>query len=241
MPPPDAALDALLQNPVPSALRGPLRDFGTVRGGAAVFAADVSPFAGLPPGPTAGDWAHLTALCEPGRQLALVHAGERAPALPAGWERVLELPGVQMDGGGVTGEPDDEAVVLGPGDRAEMADLADRTRPGPWLARTAELGTFLGIRHDGRLIAMAGERLRFDAGPGARAREISAVCTDPEFRGKGLAGRLVRAVAAGMLARGERPLLHASAANTGAIRLYRALGFTEARAMRFELLRTPER
>ena len=81
---------------------------------------------------------------------------------------------------------------------------------------------------------MAGERLRI---PGWT--EISAVCTDPSARGRGLAARLVRAVAAGIVARGDRPMLHAASSNENALRLYRALGFVESGPMHFDLLRTP--
>ena len=240
----DDPLDAVLRNPVPAALSGPQRAFGAVRGGAARFHPEISPFAGLPLDPTGGDWADLAALCDPGSEVVVVRAGDAPPVLPAGWELVHRFAGVQMDGAAVPGEPDADAVELGPGDRAAMADLTGRTRPGPWLERTAELGRYVGIRHDGRLIAMAGERMRIEphgSGPAVTGgvTEISAVCTDPEFRGKGLARRLVNAVAAGIVARGVRPVLHASAANEGAIRLYRAMGFTLTRAMRFDLLRTP--
>lgn len=228
------ALDLALLNPVPAALDGRLRAFGTVRGGAARFDPDVSPFAGLPLDPAPGDWADLAALCGPGREVAVVRAGDGPPAPPQGWVLERRFAGVQMDGAAVPGEPDDDAVELGLDDRAAMAELTERTRPGPWLPRTAELGRYLGIRHDGRLVAMAGERLRV---PGAT--EISAVCTDPEFRGRGLARRLVNAVAAGITARAERPVLHASADNEDAIRLYRAMGFTVSTSMRFDLLRTP--
>ena len=235
-----ADLDAALRNPVPDTLNGRLREFGTVRGRAARFAPDVSPFGGMPLHPEDGDWADLAALCGPGEPVVLVRAGDGPPALPIGWRLERAFPGVQMDGSAAPGEPDDDAIALGPADRAEMADLTARTEPGPWLARTAELGRFLGIRHDGRLVAMAGERMRLGGTGGAGATEISAVCTDPLFRGKGLAGRLVRAVIAGIVARGERPLLHASAVNTGAIRLYRQMGFEVSREMRFDLLRTPD-
>lgn len=231
-------LDAALRNPVPDALTGRLREFGSVRGRAARFAPDVSPFGGMPLHPTDDDWSDLAALCGPGNQVVLVRTGDGPPALPAGWLLDRAFPGVQLDGSAAPGEPDDDAVELGPADRAEMAELTARTEPGPWLARTAELGRFLGVRHDGRLVAMAGERMRL-GGPGAGATEISAVCTDPEFRGKGMAGRLVRAVIAGIVARGDRPVLHASAVNTGAVRLYRNMGFEVSRDMRFDLLRTP--
>ncbi|WP_245773718.1 GNAT family N-acetyltransferase [Pseudonocardia ammonioxydans] len=244
----DDPLDAVLRNPVPAALTGPQRAFGAVRGAAARFHPEVCPFAGLPLDPTGDDWADLAALCDPGSEVVVVRAGDVPPVLPAGWELVQRFAGVQMDGAAVPGEPDVDAVELGPADHAAMAELTGRTRPGPWLDRTAELGRYVGFRHDGRLIAMAGERMRIGPdGGGAAATggvtggvtEISAVCTDPEFRGKGLARRLVNVVAAGIVARGERPVLHASAANEGAIRLYRAMGFTLTRAMRFDLLRTP--
>jgi len=102
-----------------------------------------------------------------------------------------------------------------------MLDLVARAQPGPFRKRTIDLGRYLGIRtEDGRLVAMAGERLRM---PGWT--EVSAVCTDPEFRGKGLGARLTLAVAAGILARGELPFLHTVHDNDNAIRLYERLGF----------------
>lgn len=97
------------------------------------------------------------------------------------------------------------------------------------------MGVYLGIRRDGRLVAMAGERLH---PPGWT--EISAVCTDPAFRRRGLATRLVRAVAAGIRARGETPFLHAAADNTEAIRLYESLGFRLRREVMFGTVRVPE-
>ncbi|MBX3480282.1 MAG: GNAT family N-acetyltransferase [Caulobacter sp.] len=109
---------------------------------------------------------------------------------------------------------------LGPADAADMLDLATVTQPGPFRARTGELGGFVGVREGGRLIAMAGERLRPDG-----FTEVSGVCTAPDQRGRGLAGALMRVVASEILARGELPFLHSYAHNTGAIRLYESLGF----------------
>jgi predicted GNAT family acetyltransferase len=134
--------------------------------------------------------------------------------------RVGGLPGVQMVDAGVAGEPDPAAVRLGEADVPEILDLVRRTNPGPFAERTIELGDYLGIRDGGRLVAMAGERFKV---PGWT--EVSAVCTDPGFRGRGLAARLVRAVVAGIRARDERPYLHAASINTGAIKLYERLGF----------------
>ncbi len=103
-----------------------------------------------------------------------------------------------------------------------MLALVERTRPGPFSRRTVELGTYLGHRSepDGRLVAMAGERVH-----PAGYTEMSAVCTDAEVRKLGLATRLIRAVAAGIEARGETPILHVLADNHSAIRVYEALGF----------------
>jgi ribosomal protein S18 acetylase RimI-like enzyme len=154
--------------------------------------------------------------------------------VPDGWEVIFTLDGVQMVDDGIPAAPDPEAVVLGPADVPEMLALVERTRPGPFRPRTIAMGTYLGVRRGGRLIAMAGERLH---PPGWT--EISAVCTDAEHRGEGLATRLVLAVAAGIRERGDTPFLHASAANVNAIRLYTALGFRLRRTLRFGAVRTP--
>ncbi len=110
--------------------------------------------------------------------------------MPAGWEVTERIEGVQLVDDGLAAAPEPEAVRLGPADVPEMLDLVARTRPGPFLPRTVELGTYLGIRRDGALIAMAGQRLH---PPGWT--EISAVCTDPAFRGGARPPRLIRAVA----------------------------------------------
>jgi predicted GNAT family acetyltransferase len=113
-----------------------------------------------------------------------------------------------------------DILTLTDDDAPEMLELATLTEPGPFLARTHRMGTFLGIRIGGRLAAMAGERMRF---PGYT--EVSGVCTHPEFRGRGLARRLSAAVAAAIEARGEQPFLHAWKTNQAAISLYEGLGF----------------
>ncbi|MFD0522550.1 GNAT family N-acetyltransferase [Paractinoplanes durhamensis] len=126
-----------------------------------------------------------------------------------------------------------EAVRLTGADVPEILDLIERTRPGPFRTRTIELGTYLGLRRGGALIAMAGERLHPTGWT-----EISAVCTDPAFRGQGLATALVRAVAAGIRERGETPFLHTAAANRTAIRLYESIGFQLRRPTSFARYRT---
>jgi predicted GNAT family acetyltransferase len=115
-------------------------------------------------------------------------------------------------------------VVLGEADAAEMLDLALLTKPGPFRPLTHRLGRFIGVREDGRLIAMAGERMRM---PGFA--EVSGVCTHPDWRGRRLAGHLMRIVMQAMVERGDTPFLHAYADHDRTIALYRTLGF-EVRA-----------
>lgn len=191
---------------------------------------DVSPSCALPLDPTARDWADVGALVGPGAMIVLA----ADPLPPAGWEVALSLPGVQLVLDGVGTAPDDEAVRLTAEDVPDMLSLAGRTRPGPFLPRTIELGGYVGIRRHGELVAMAGERMH---PPGWT--EISAVCTDASQRGQGLAGRLVRAVAHGILARGETPFLHTTADNTRAIRLYESLGFGLRRQVTFQGVLVP--
>ncbi|KPI20377.1 FR47 domain protein [Actinobacteria bacterium OK074] len=222
----------VLDNPALAALTGPHAHFAERRGRVLRYPADVSPWLGVPDRLEAGDWADLAALLGPGTDAPFAgFAGEP----PAGWEVTFDLPGVQLVDDGLVTAPDPEAVRLGPADVPEMLDLVARTKPGPFLPRTVEMGTYLGIRHEGALVAMAGERLH---PPGWT--EISAVCTDAEFQGRGLATRLVRAVAHGIRERGETPFLHTGAGNTGAIRLYEALGFRLRRRSRFLVARVPE-
>lgn len=111
-------------------------------------------------------------------------------------------------------------VDLTEDDAPAMYELAMLTRPGPYVAHTNRLGGFIGVKEDGRLVAMAGERMKM---PGLS--EISAVCTHPDHRGRGHAAALMRVVGARMLTRGETPWLTAYADNAGAIALYEKLGF----------------
>ncbi len=217
--------DSTPDNFVWAALTGPQAPFAEFTGAAARFRPDVAPFAALadPADPQA--WADLAKLVGPDGLAVL----PGVTAVPAGWREIGRTPGVQLVGtAGLRPEPVPEAVPLGLADVPEMLDLVARTKPGPFEERTVELGGYLGIRDGGRLVAMAGERLR----PPGRA-EISAVCTDPAYRGRGLAGRLVRAVAAGISARGETPFIQAAEHNVGAIRLYGALGFAHHRNIVF--------
>ena len=221
----------VLDNPGRASLLGAHARFAESVGGVVRYHPEVSVFVSLPPQPGEQDWRDAAKLLGPGGLLPT--AGDE-PTPPPGWEQVLRIPGVQMVDEGLRTEPDPQAVRLGPGDVPEMLALVEHAKPGPFLPRTVELGTYLGIRHEGRLIAMAGERLH---PPGWT--EISAVCTHADFRGRGLATRLVRAVAHGIRERGETPFLHTSAENVTAIRLYEALGFRLRRTVVFAGYRVP--
>jgi predicted GNAT family acetyltransferase len=135
---------------------------------------------------------------------------------------------------GERGEAEFEVTALTEADAAAMRALAHQTRPGPFAERTHELGDFIGVKLDGELVAMAGERMRPEG-----FCEVSGVCTVPEHRGKGYAAGLMRIVARRILARGETPFLHAYASNLGAIRLYQTLGFVLRRPLVGTILTRP--
>lgn len=214
-----------LDNPSWSSLTGPHAHFAERRGRILRYPPDVTPWLALPDETDAQDWADVAALAGPGASVAITAFHEPPPA---DWEIVFHAEGVQMVDDSVDAAPDPEALLLGPADVPEMLELVERTRPGPFLPRTVELGTYLGIRRSGVLVAMAGERLHPTGWT-----EISGVCTDDSVRGQGLATRLIRAVAHGIKERGETPFLHAAASNTGAVRLYESLGFVLRRRTAF--------
>ncbi|MFG2358871.1 GNAT family N-acetyltransferase [Streptomyces sp. NPDC048521] len=220
----------LLDNAVWAALDGPHAHLAERVGRAARYRPETYAFAALADPSDPAAWADLHTLVGPGNTVRI----KPVERVPDGWQVVGGGEGVQLVGTALRAEPAPEAVRLGPADVPEILDLVARTRPGPFLRRTVEMGTYLGIRHEGRLIALAGERLRL---PGWT--EISAVCTDPEHRGRGLATRLVRAVAAGIRDRGDTPFLHAAADNARAIRLYESIGFTLRRRSRIVQVRAP--
>lgn len=115
-----------------------------------------------------------------------------------------------------------EFIELGEADSPEMVALTALTKPGPFGTRTHEMGTYLGIRKEGKLVAMAGERMKLP-----RYTEISAVCTHPDHLGHGYAGFLMTILAEQIRGRGEVPFLHVRPENTRAIGLYERLGFTK--------------
>jgi GNAT superfamily N-acetyltransferase len=169
-----------------------------------------------------GGWAALADLVGPGGGTVLFR--REVPALPPGWRAALRGVGNQfvawslpdIDGAGAP-----PIVDLGPDDAERMLALATLTRPGPYALRTSELGHFVGVYEDGELVAMAGERLQL-----LGYTEVSAVCTHPDARGRGLAALLTHRVGTNIRARGDIPFLHVAEGNDGARRVYERLGFS---------------
>lgn len=228
-----------LDNPAYSALTGPHRRFAESLGaGVLRYPADVCPFFGVPyPIP---DWHDPQLLASVSGAMVTMIGRTADSDMPAEWPIVFDTAGVQMvldeaapaDAAEIPGF---EPIRLTDSDVPEMIDLVERTRPGPFFGRTIDMGVYLGVRHDDKLVAMAGERLRPSG-----FTEISAVCTDPAFRGRGLGAMLVLRVAEQIRARGEGPFLHAAASNTNAIALYEHLGFQLRRRFWFRSARVPE-
>ncbi|HEY5820523.1 MAG TPA: GNAT family N-acetyltransferase [Propionibacteriaceae bacterium] len=218
-----------------ASLTGPHARFAEGTGLARRYHSEVSPFAALASFEDEQAWRDLHRLYGDGEIVVLAGPPGFSAALPSGWVVEAAIPGVQLVATeAFASRPDDEAFAIGAEDAPEAVDLVARTEPGPFRPKTHTLGTYLGLRRGGRLVALAGERMH---PPGWS--EISAVCTDPDHRRQGLATRLIRAVCHEIRARGETPFLHTMATNVRAIDLYLDLGFELRRNVEFAGLRTP--
>jgi predicted GNAT family acetyltransferase len=211
--------DHPLDNPVWSSLT--TRHAHLAQGGALArrYPPDISPIAGLPDaGPD--NVAALESLVGIGEDAGV--AMRPAPVLPPNWEVLQDARITQMvhSERAPLPEGDVEATPLGEADVAEMLALVELTKPGPFRPRTVELGRYIGIREQGRLLAMAGERMWT-----GDFREVSAVCTHPDAEGRGHARALIGRVVNRMLRAGETPFLHVMSANARAIDVYLRLGF----------------
>jgi ribosomal protein S18 acetylase RimI-like enzyme len=184
------------------------------------FQTEIGPFAATADASDAAA-ASLAAIIPADGDISLLEPSPPSP--PSNVEIAFTAPGVQMITNGFTRTASKDLPIepLSEADAAEMLALALLTRPGPFRARTHRLGRFIGIRDNGKLIAMAGERLQTD-----EFIEISGVCTHPDYRSRGYGAALLTTVGQRILDEGKTPFLHAYASNTGAIALYRSLGFT---------------
>ena len=223
-----AAEEGALDNPIWAALTTAHRRLA--RGNEAVrrYPAEIAPFAAF-----AEETSRAT---EDLRSLAI--DGPVALFTPApvaaidGLEVELQAPILQMAFAGAPGAFSAAFETLGAADAPAMLELTALTKPGPFFPRTHELGQYIGVRHGGRLVAMAGERMRFD-----RFTEISAVCVRPEHRGKGYAQMLIMALVKAIADRGEVAFLHVFDSNRNAIALYQRLGFVARAALQVTVLR----
>jgi ribosomal protein S18 acetylase RimI-like enzyme len=220
--------DPRLENPAYTALSGAQARFGQRSGRVLRYRADVAPFLALPSDASREDWRDAIELIPLGAVAATVNDGSPPPD---SFKVTHTFEVVQMVEEDLRGAHDPEALILGSADVPEMLELVRLTEPGPFLERTIELGRYVGIRYDGALVAMGGERMHFDGWT-----EISAVCTAPGHRGHGLATRLVSTLAADIQERSEHVFLHVLTDNTNAIRLYTELGFRVGRRRTISVL-----
>jgi GNAT superfamily N-acetyltransferase len=216
---------AELDNPFWSALRSRHRDIALCGGEAARYPAQFAPFLGV-----ASAQAEVADAID-----ALVGADESvyllgvAPALPHGWVLDAFAPLAQMICPAPIAVVDGPAVIgLTEAHRADVLALTALVYPHYFRPRTMELGRYFGIYQDGRLAAMIGERLGTDA-----QQEISAVCTHPDFNGRGYARRLIALLSNDNLERGRLPFLHVSHQNHRAKQLYEQLGYSHRRDIGF--------
>lgn len=223
--------DTLLDNPFWSSLQTRHAHLAMRAPGVARYPAEYAPFLGVAEAGMDADEA-LRALVAPGESIYLLGI---TPQVPAGWtlepfgplaQMVCEGPLDVADGPGL--------VALDAGHRADVLALTALVYPHYFRARTMELGRYFGIYDGARLAAMIGERL----GTGEHV-EMSAICTHPDYLGRGLASRLTAFLTNETLARGATPFLHVSPANTRAKALYEHLGYRLRAEVPFFALRRP--
>jgi ribosomal protein S18 acetylase RimI-like enzyme len=211
-----------LDNIIWNSLTGPHAKFSAGTADARRYAKGFSPMVGFRD-PERPDLAALAAFCEPGEHF---YCDIWSGPVPDGWQVDRETTMLKMVWQGAMPANDEapDATALGPEHAAQAVELATLTNPGPFGLRTIEMGEYFGYFEDSRLIAMAGERMA--AGP---MREVSGICTHPEFRGRGLARRLTSKLVHRQMRRGETPFLHVVNANAGARALYERMGFRSYR------------
>jgi GNAT superfamily N-acetyltransferase len=224
--------ERLLDNAVWHALGSGDADVAESQGCARRYRPDVSVFYGVDRLDAAG-WAGLAELAG-GSGLVVLFRTE-IEEIPPDWTQLGGGNGHQMVLTDLVPDPGSPPVrLLNADDVPQMLELVRLTKPGPFLPGTIELGSYWGVFEDGRLLAMAGERMHL---PGLS--EISAICTHPDVRRRGLGAAVTRCVANGIIERGDVPFLHVAEGNDSALRLYEQLGFVTRRVVKVEVLRPP--
>lgn len=209
---------SVLDNVIWNCLSGPHAQFATGEGSIRRYAPGFSPIVGCED-PHHPDFATLAKYCDAGDSFYVDIWSGKAPE---GWRVDQEARMCKMvwDAPAPTDDPAPDAIPLRGEHASQAVDLAKLTSPGPFGIRTPELGEYYGYFDTGRLIAMAGERMC-----AANFREVSGVCTHPDYVGRGLATRLTLKLVRHQLQRGETPFLHVMSHNTPALALYEKLGF----------------
>ncbi len=211
-----------LRNPVWFSLRTGHAHFAHGDATVAAYPADVAPFAAVPDD---GDRPSATGLALALSSGAPTYFVGRLPSLPDRLRAESCPPILQMQCERLSDSSTPPACDLRPLDDADipaMLDLTGRVFPGYFRRRTIAMGQYIGVFDANRLVAMGGERLFAD-----RYREVSGICTDPSYLGRGYAGAIVRKLVESMVDRGLFPILHLSPANTRAHQLYQSLGFVD--------------
>ena len=232
LPMPDTSL---LDNPIWNSLSTEHAALALGDGRARRYPVEIGPLAGMPD-TSRESYEALREVVGNGGIVGLFL--QEPPAPPPGWKMLRDGTMYQMicfdaelpDSAALA--PGAEIVRLTPEDVPAMVELAHLTEPGPFNIRTPELGTFFGVKWDGRLVAMAGERLRLP-----QFVEISAVCTHPDARGRGYGSALTATVVRHIRGNGRTPILHLFAANQAALRVYSGLGFTVRRTLELAMMR----
>ena len=224
-------MNNLLENPVYNALSS--GDSSLSRGNDSVkyFDEAVSPFAGFDTGNQHG-FEELHSLLPAGRKI--LYANPLEIKTPEGWKLQHHIKGLQFvyAGNAMPAGDFSNVIKLSENHIDQMVNLAMRTKPGPFASRTIEFGHYHGIFDGDKLVAMTGQRLHVD-----NCSEISAVCTDPLYTGKGYAGTLMLHQLNLILQEGQVPFLHVRADNERAIALYKRLGFQVSRPMQFYFMK----
>jgi len=213
----------LLDNPIWSSLTTDHAHFALLSAGglhAHRYPAQVAPFAAVPE-PGAAPARELAGIVDAGESVYVVGV---APEFDNGWTLLSRSKIVQMvwQGQADVRTKDEDIVRLSGDDTEDMVELTTLVFPGFFRPQTPQMGRYFGIRRDGMLAAMAGERMSVTG-----YREISAVCTHPQFTGRGYAARLMVLLIDLILERGLVPFLHVGEANARARELYRRLGFVD--------------
>jgi ribosomal protein S18 acetylase RimI-like enzyme len=223
-----------LENVIWTALTTQQAGFAEVNQLARRFPVEIGPLTALRE-PSKEGFGFLADMLGPGETCALFLPGPQEPTdscTVIATAPLLQMVQTKPSGDGKSSSALPRWAELGRDDVPEMLALTQLTKPGPFGTRTRELGTYVGIRQSGRLVAMAGERLRV---PGHT--EVSAVCTHPDHNGHGYAAGLMQTIMEGIRARKEIPFLHVRADNHRAVRLYERLGFTTRQLLHLAVVR----